>query len=200
MKKVIVYLLLLSFLCLQLTGCASMSGAQKGAAGGALVGSIIGAVIGGKNGAAIGGAVLGAIGGALLGGAAGNYYDRKVASRTEAIKKYRYNFKEDMIVIEDSSILPQYAASGTKLEAHIQYTVLSPKSYMETKIKETRILDLGSERIVLAEREISRAQGTYASTLRFTLPRDLPKGSYALIAVVSNDKQTRTVTSPLIVV
>lgn len=195
MKKVMVYLVLLSFLCLQLTGCASMSGAQKGAVGGATVGSIIGAVIGGR-----GGAVIGAFGGALLGGATGNYYDKKVASRTEAIKRYRYNFKEDKIVIEDSSIMPQYAASGTKLEAYVQYTVLSPKNYIETKITETRILDLGSERIVLAERKVSRTQGTYVSTLRFTLPRDLPKGNYILINVVSNEKQTRTVKSPLIVV
>lgn len=186
MKRVIVYLMLLSFLCLQLTGCATMSGTEKGAVGGAAVGSIIGALIGGRNGA-----ILGALGGALLGTVTGNYYDKKVASRNEAIKKYRYSLREDMIVIEGSSILPQYAVSGTILEALVQYTVLSPKNNTEAIITETRVLDIGSERIVLAKREVLKEQGTYISTMRFTLPRDLPKGNYTLITEVSTNDKTR---------
>lgn len=195
MKKVICWLMLFSFLCFQLTGCASMSAPEKGLAGGVVVGALLGAVVGGRPGALIGGFV-----GGLFGAAIGNYHDSKVASRSEAIKKYRYNFKEDRIEIEDSSILPQYAASGAKLEAQIQYTVLSPENYRETKITETRILDLGSESIVLGEREVPRAQGTYISTLKFTLPRDMPKGNYTLITVVSMNEKTKTTRIPFSVV
>lgn len=195
MKKVVTYIILLPILCFLFTGCASMSGAGKGALAGSAVGGIIGAAFGGRNGA-----LIGAYAGAMIGAVAGDYHDKKVASRYVAVNRYAYNFREEIIEIEDALIRPRYAACNSTVEAQIQYTVLAPRERQQIRIAETMTLLIGNERLVLAKREVIRTQGTYISAINFTIPKGLPKGDHTLVTTVSNGKQTKSVKTPLKVV
>lgn len=195
MKKAIVLITLFFIICPQLFGCATMSFGEKGAITGTAVGSLIGAAIGGRNGA-----VIGAIVGTVFGSVIGHYYDKQVASRAEAARNYNYSFRREMMQIENSSLTPEYVPSGSKLEVNVMYTFLSPQRNKQVKITETRVLDLGSEKIVLDRREVLRAQGTHISTLRFTTPRDLQRGNYIVTTIVSTNNETRMISIPFKVV
>ncbi len=195
MKKTIAVLLILSFLAFQFAGCATMSETEKGAAVGAVAGGVLGAILGDTKGA-----IIGTLAGAVVGAVIGNYYDKKIASRAEAAKKYKYTAKEEKLEIEDSLIIPKDVAPGSTVEAHVQYTVLAPTEAQQIKVTETRILVNENERLELAKREIVRTQGTHISTMKFTMPRDIAKGDYTLITVISDGKQTKSTNNPLKVV
>ncbi len=192
MKKFIGILVLVSFLGLQLIGCATMSGTEKGAAAGAVAGGILGAILGDTKGA-----IIGTLAGAIVGGVIGNYYDKKVASRAEAAKKYEYSAKEKKLAIEDSLITPKDVSPGTTVESSVQYTVLDPVETQNIKIIETRTLAKGKEMIELSKRDVMRAQGTHLSTMKFTMPKDIDKGEYSLITTISDGEQTKSSKSPI---
>jgi mannitol-specific phosphotransferase system IIBC component len=195
MKKVVIVFVIFSFLGLQLIGCASMSGTEKGAVAGASAGGILGAILGDTKGA-----VIGAFAGAIIGAVIGNYYDKQTASRAEAAKKYEYKDKEKKLEIEDAAVKPQDITPGAKVETTVLYSVLTPDAGQNVKITETRTLISGQERMELAKREVIRPQGTHLSTMKFTLPKDIEKGDYTLIITISDGKQTKTAKSPLRVV
>lgn len=195
MKRLIIIFLILSFLGLQLIGCATMTETEKGAAVGAVAGGVLGAILGDTKGA-----VIGTLAGAIVGTVIGNYYDKKIASRAEAAQKYKYRAKEEKLEIEDSLVVPQNVAPGSTVEAHVQYTVLAPTEIQQIKVTETRILANGNERMELAKRDVLRAQGTHISTMKFTMPRDITVGDYTLITTISDGKQMKTAKSPLKVV
>lgn len=195
MRRLIACIMLFVLLCPLLSGCASMSGAGKGAITGATIGGIAGALIAGRNGA-----LIGAYAGTLLGAVAGDYHDRKVASRASAINKYSYNYSREMIIVEGASIEPAYARPSTAIDARVQYTVLAPGERQQLRVVETRTLVVGDERVELARREVIRTQGTYVTGLRITLPRDLPRGNHTLITTISNGKVTKFVNAPVRVV
>lgn len=193
MKKTIVVFIIISFLSFQCVGCATLSGTEKGAAGGAVAGGVLGAIFGGTKGAIIGGVV-----GVIVGGVVGNYYDKQVASRDEATKKYENSTKEKKIEIEDSFITPKDGVlPGTMVESNVQYTVLDPVEAKNIQIVETRTLTNGKDMIELAKREVIRSQGTHISTLKFTMPEDIDKGDYTLITTISDGDQTKTSKSPV---
>ncbi|MGH8772847.1 MAG: hypothetical protein ACREV2_16980, partial [Burkholderiales bacterium] len=54
--------------------------------------------------------------------------------------------------------------------------------------------------VQLADREVTRAQGSHSSMIKFTMPQDLPKGPYTLVTTISDGKQTKSVRNPLQVV
>jgi surface antigen len=194
MKKIFVVFVLVAFLGTQLAGCASMSGTEKGAIGGAAAGGLLGALIGDTKGA-----IIGTIAGAVVGAVIGNYYDKQVASRAEAAKKYEYipQKSEEKLEIESSSLTSQDVTVGSTVESNIQYTVLAPVETQKMKVTETRTLVNGNERTDLAKREVIRDQGTHISTMKFTMPKDIEKGDYTLITTVSDGKQTKTVKNPI---
>lgn len=192
MKKFIVVLMIFSFSGLQLVGCATMSQTGKGAVTGAVAGGILGAILGDTEGA-----IVGALAGAIVGAVIGNYYDKQLASRAEAAKKYGYVAKEGKLEIEDSLVAPQNIAPGSKVETHVRYTALAPTEAQNIKITEIRTLSNGKKMIELARREVVRTQGTHLSTMRFTMPQDIAKGDYTLITTISDGKRTRTVKNPL---
>ncbi|MEW6110356.1 MAG: glycine zipper domain-containing protein [Nitrospirota bacterium] len=187
MKKIIVILMLVAFSGFQLTGCATMSETEKGAAVGAVAGGILGAILGDTKGA-----IIGTLAGAIVGGVIGNYYDKQTASRAEAARKYEYKAHEEQLEIEDVTIRPQEVTTGASVDASVLYTVLTPDERQNVKITEVRTLVNGKEKLELARREIVRTQGTHLSTMKFTMPKDIEKGDYTLITTVSDGKQTRT--------
>ena len=84
----------------------------------------------------------------------------------------------------------------------MQYTALAPKQGQQFKVTETRTLisDKDKDSVQLASREVTRAQGSHTSTMKFTLPQDVAKGNYTLVTTVSDGRNKRTVKNPLRVV
>lgn len=78
MKKALSFVLVLVMVA-GLTGCASMSRTQKGAATGAAVGGVLGGVIGNQSGNTAAGAIIGAAVGGAAGAWIGNYMDKQAA-------------------------------------------------------------------------------------------------------------------------
>ena len=194
MKKLIATLLLVPFIGMQFAGCAEMSQTQKGAAAGAVAGGLLGAAVGNRKGA-LAGAALGAVAGAII----ANYYDKQTASRAEAAKKYG-PAKTDRLEIENASLTPENVSPGSTVESAVQYTTLAAAESQQIKVTETRTLISGTDSVQLANREVVRSQGTHVSNMKFTLPKDVAKGSYTLVTTVSDGKNTKTVKNPMQVV
>ncbi len=190
MKRAVIILIILSFAGLQLFSCASMTNTEKGTTAGAVTGGILGGILGDTKGA-----IIGAFAGAIVGAVVGNYYDKQTASREEAAKRYKYKGKGTKLEIENSSVVPQDATAGSAVEAHVQYTLLAPAETKQIKVTETRILAYGNEKLKLDKREVARTQGTYTSTMKFTMPKDIEKGNYTLITQISDGKRTKTAKS-----
>lgn len=194
MKKIVSLLLIVVLL----SGCASMSGTEKGALIGAGVGAGVGALVGDTKGA-----IIGAVAGAVIGAVVGNYYDNQVATREEALSKHRTNRVNTLSIdIDSSSVNPQTVMANSTLDAQVQYTILAPSDVSQITVVETRALVKGNERMELAKREVVRTQGTHLSTMRFTMPRDIEKGDYTLITTISDKegRQIRTVKNSLKVI
>lgn len=194
MKKIVSLLLIVVLL----SGCASMSGTEKGALIGAGVGAGVGALVGDTKGA-----IIGAVAGAVIGAVVGNYYDNQVATREEALSKHRTNRVNTLSIdIDSSSVNPQTVMANSTLDAQVQYTILAPSDVSQITVVETRALVKGNERMELAKREVVRTQGTHLSTMRFTMPRDIEKGEYTLITTISDKegRQIRTVKNSLKVI
>jgi len=198
MKRTTCAIVAIAFAGSQLAGCATtqeVSGTAKGAGIGAVAGSVIGAIIGGGRGAAIG-----ALAGAVVGGVAGSYHDKQSATRAEAEKIYGPQVAGDRLEIEKSSLTPQDVTPGTTVDALVEYTALSSQRDVPIKVTEARALVGPKDTIELAKRDVTRAQGTHASQLRFTIPKDIAKGNYTLVTTVTDGTQTKTVRNPLRVV
>lgn len=202
MNKTLAVVVAMSIAATQVGGCASnpsqgMSKTQQGAAVGAVAGGALGAAVA-KNSWA--GLAIGAALGALAGGLIGNYYDKQDATRAEAAKKYNYDQRTDKLEVESASVAPQTVAPGGVLEAAVQYTTLAPNTTQQIKLTETRTLVSGQESTDLGRREVTRAQGTYTSTAKVTVPKDLPKGNYTLVTTISDGKNTKTAKNQFAVV
>jgi hypothetical protein len=182
----------------QVTGCATTqepSNTAKGVGIGAVAGGALGALLGGSRGAAIGAAA-----GAVLGGVAGNYYDKQSATRAEAERKYGSQVAGDRLEIEKSSLTPQAVTLGTPVDSVVEYTALSSQTDAPIKVTEVRSLVGPTDTVELAKREVTRAQGTHTSQLRFTMPKDIAKGDYMLITTITDGKQTKTARNPFRIV
>ena len=182
---------------LQLPGCAtnqdgSSSRTGQGAAAGALIGGLIGALAGGDRKSVVTGALVGAAAGAVI----GNYQDRQIASRAEAAKRYALE-SQPRLEVESNVNNPQRVSPGSPVESQVGYTVLMPGNTQDVKVTESRTLVRGGESFPLSKRDVVRPQGTHMSTLKFTLPKDLPPGDYTLVTTIASGPLTRTVQSPL---
>jgi len=183
MKRLAIIFLIISFSSLQLIGCETMDWREKGALIGAAGGALIGALIGEEKGAAIG-----VVAGAVIGAVAGYYYDKQVMTRTEAAKEKGYTGQGEKIEIDDSSVKPSEVTRGTKAEAIVYYTVLTPNENESVKVTETRTLVKGKESLDLAKREVMRTQGSHLSIMEFTIPNDIERGDYTFITTISGAK------------
>lgn len=107
--------------------------------------------------------------------------------------------KRAQLIINDAVITPQITEPGSTVEASISYTLLGPESLKSRTVTETRILANRHQHFELAEREISREQGTYLSTVKFTVSDDMPKGYCTLYTRISDGEFTKTVKSEVII-
>lgn len=191
MRRAIIAALIAAIGSAQLAGCASMGKTETGAVIGAGAGGLLGAAVGGRKGAAIG-AILGAAAGAII----ANYYDKQNATRAEAAQKYSYDARRDRLEIEGSTVNPQKILPGATVESTVQYTALAPSTTQAIKLTEVRTLVSGDDTVDLGKREVTRAQGTHTSTMKFTLPKDVSRGDYTLLTTVSDGKNTKTARTP----
>jgi hypothetical protein len=154
-------------------------------------------------GGSIGTLILGNLGGFIVGSFIADagtltfieYEDQQVGSRKNGLKRYVLKDKRARLFIEGSSVEIKHVGNSSKVEAHIQYTLLAPSDIEEINIIEKRILSFANESLELDTREIIRKQGTYISTMKFKLPKDMPKGSYTLLTTVSDGKHKKTAKS-----
>jgi hypothetical protein len=140
-------------------------------------------------------------------------FERKAEKQKEREKKAEEKIREQErnaeelkdfdkrveLFIDDATVSPQIAETGSKVEANIRYTVLGPESLNPLKITETRILANSGKSVELAKREISRDQGTYSSTMKFSISEDMPKGYCILYTRISDGVYTKTVKSDVII-
>ena len=185
----------------QLNGCASVKSQfdfqtkeDKALFGGGISGVLIGGIASGN----VFGALLGGMVGTALGAFIGQHFDKKVASREDALLKYALRDDEKKLFIENSSTVPDAASTGSTVNALVQYTVLAPADIKQIKITETRMLfDEKKGWLKLAERQVVRTQGTYSSVFSFTIPKRISKGDAVIVTIISNDKQTEKTLAPL---
>ena len=88
----------------------------------------------------------------------------------------------------ESQLEDHLVRAGSPVEAKVQYTVLGKKDVPGATITETRVLIAGNESFELDSREVYRTQGTYLTTVKFKIPRDMPEGYCILYTTISNGK------------
>jgi hypothetical protein len=124
--------------------------------------------------------------------------NRKAEELKEDNRKAEKEKREDrrvQLFIENSSVIRQNVKIGSPAEANIQYTLLAPLDMPKIKLTETRMLYTTSKRLELGRREITRTQGTYVSTIKFTVPEDMPKGYCILFTTISDGTHAKTTRS-----
>jgi len=107
--------------------------------------------------------------------------------------------KRAALFINNATITPRITETGSKLEASVSYTLLGPESLKSSTITETRILTNKRQSFELDKRELSREQGTYSSTIKFTVSDEMPTGYCTLYTMISDGGYTKTVKSVVII-
>lgn len=103
---------------LLLTGCASLSNTEKGAAAGAGAGAVIGGVIGNAAGSTAKGAILGAVVGGAAGAVIGQQMDKQAAELEEELENADIErVAEGIQITFDSGILFDFDSSALRPEA-----------------------------------------------------------------------------------
>ena len=188
-RKIISIISILTFLT-GIFGCATVPEEHQGAATGAGIGAVTGAVAGsllGAHGAKTEMAIIGGLVGALAGGAIGHYaYDQKRTNQ-ETAQKYNYNPSQGkMIRIEAVSAVPASARPGDTIDLNMTYALLGVGAGNEATITETREIRFQGEIYGKPQVNVSRADGTYSSSIPLTLPDDARSGKYRVITTIQS--------------
>jgi hypothetical protein len=201
-NKIVMIALVFSLTGSQLSGCTYInsefrSKADLGMFGGCISGAAVGWIISGNPT----GGGLGCILGTVVGRFIGEFIDKKVGTREEALLKYRLRDGEEKLIIEESFVIPRFAASASTFNTSVRYTILAPPGIEKIRITETRMLFNHREGLTkLAERQIFRTQGTYMTAFHCRLSEKISKGDAVIITIISDDMQTQMTTSPLKIV
>lgn len=190
-RKLTAYLLVVLML-LSTSGCATLE-EHKGAAIGAGVGATAGILLGGSTG----GRIVGGLVGALVGGAIGHYaFDRK-KSGEETARDHNYDPSQGtQLKIEDAFVSPETVKGGEEVNITMTYAVLNPSSEAETSLDEIREITHKGDLVGRPEVRVSRAAGTYTSSIPIRLPKATAPGTYKVKTMVKSAgaEDERTVT------
>lgn len=133
-RNVLVSSFLLAFL---VSGCASMSQTQEGAAIGGAAGAVLGGIIGNQTGSTAKGAIIGA----AVGGAAGAIIGRQMDQQAEALEEELPGAEiervgEGIQVTFDSGILFDFDSYGLRPEAreHLTHLAASLNEYSDSEV------------------------------------------------------------------
>ncbi len=122
---------------LSLTGCASLSNTEKGAATGAGAGAVVGGVIGNATGSTAKGAIIGAVLGGAAGAIIGQQMDKQAAELEEELEGAEIErVGEGIQITFDSGILFDFDSSGLRPEARENLSTLatSLQEYPNTEL------------------------------------------------------------------
>jgi hypothetical protein len=119
----------------------------------------------------------------------------KIKEREKKAEQRRLGEKKVRLIIEDSSVATLAVKSGATVKANVQYTLLGPEGTENVRITESRKIWTAHSTYELATRDIVRRQGTYRSSIQFTMPDDVPRGYCILYTTVSDGKQVKTARS-----
>jgi hypothetical protein len=199
-RKNAVFALIVLLVGTQTVGCvASTPSAERGglfgAGSGAAIGAIAGQLLGGNTKATLIGAAIGAVAGGII----GSYIDQQTATRAEAAKKYKYDGKGTQLGVDSATATPDRVAPGSALDSSVEYTTLFPDKVKQVAITERRVLVAEQESFDLSERKVMREAGTHTSTVKVSLPKDLPKGNYTLVTTITDGQNTKTSKAPFII-
>ncbi len=124
--------------------------------------------------------------------------ERKAEEKKDQEKKAekrRFEEKRVKLIIEDASVATHAVKSGATVKANIQYTLLAPEGTENVRITESRKIWTAYSTFELDTRDIIRTQGTYRSSIQFTMPDDIPRGYCILYTTVSDGRQVKTARS-----
>jgi hypothetical protein len=188
-RKIISLIVIFIFLA-GVAGCTTFGEEHKGATTGAGIGAATGATAGallGSKGAKTEMAILGGLAGALAGGLIGHYaYDQK-RTKDETAQQYNYNPSQGKLLrIEDVAVVPATARPGDTIEMRMSYALLGVGSGNEADITEIREIRYEGEIFGKPQINVSRADGTYSTSIPITLPYDAKKGKYNVITTVQS--------------
>lgn len=111
---------------LSLSGCASLSNTEKGAAAGAAGGAVVGGVIGNAAGSTAKGAILGAILGGAAGAIIGQQMDKQAAELEEELANAEIErVGEGIQITFDSGILFDFDSAALRPEARENLSTLA---------------------------------------------------------------------------
>ena len=122
---------------LSLSGCASLSNTEKGAAAGAGTGAVVGGVIGNAAGSTAKGAIIGAVLGGAAGAIIGQQMDKQAADLEEDLEGAEIErVGEGIQITFDSGILFGFDSAELRPEARENLTTLaqSLNEYPETDV------------------------------------------------------------------
>lgn len=167
------------------SGCGTMSvGEQFGYSTLACAG--VGTIVGVATGNAGSGAIAG--GGCLALASiaiAVNYYDKQSRTAEQDEEAYGYSLnevREPTVRIRSARAMPSTVRHGQNVSIVTDYSVLTPKNQQNVEIPVEESFVLNSKRDgeskQLRPRSILRKAGGWDSTLKFTVPDELPPGEY----------------------
>ncbi len=122
---------------LSLSGCASLSNTEKGAATGAAGGAVVGGVIGNAAGSTAKGAIIGAILGGAAGAIIGQQMDKQAAELEEDLEDVEIErVGEGIQITFNSGILFDFDSAGLRTEARENLSTLaeSLQDYANTEL------------------------------------------------------------------
>jgi hypothetical protein len=124
--------------------------------------------------------------------------ERKVEKKEDERKvEKKEDERKAKLFIEKTYVTDQNVQTGSMVEVNIQYTLLAPVDMHQIEITETRILRTADGTFELAKRDVVRTQGTHLSTIKFTMPYDVPRGYCILYTTISIGNYAKTAKSIL---
>jgi hypothetical protein len=91
-----------------------------------------------------------------------------------------------LLRIEDVSAVPATVKPGGTVEMKMTYALLGVGAGKEAAITETREIRYEGEMYGKPQINVSRADGTYVTSIPLTLPNDAKKGKYSIISTVQS--------------
>jgi hypothetical protein len=201
MKKSLVTALIFSVCSFNMSGCAFLDSqfqtkSNMGMFGGCVSGLAVGLALMGNPG----GGALGCMVGTAVGTFVGEIFDKKVASREEALMRYALKDVSGMLLIDDAFAVPHNLIKNAHVQSTMKYTVLAPDSLEKITITETQFLFNQKDGFVkVSGREVPRTQGTHLSVHTFSVPEKMLTGDSIFISIISDGVQTRSAVSPVVI-
>ena len=125
----------------------------------------------------------------------GTQTDQQLESRENAVRRYKYKSTRNELFLEVPVVSPKIVKPGETLNQTVQFGLLSPRVEKTFYVIEVITLTGGDLVVELLKKDSEKNQGIHATTLQFTIPKDLPQGRYTVVTniLADNIKAWKTV-------